>query len=222
VRADRDDFEYLLEAANWYFPRARLVERDIVGSYAGLRPLVADPEATDPSAVSREEEIFEAPSGLITLGGGKLTTHRLIAMEIVDLVSLRLGIGNGAKRSPTAGKPLPGGVVTDPVTLARAFDGRDGVTLTPAQVEHLVHRYGSRVSEVIALLREDASLARPVVPGMPDLLAEAVYAARAEMALRPDDILLRRTNLGLTEPADSSQVIDSVVRILNSSGSSGD
>src|SRR5262249_44835052 len=91
ITVDDADINYLLETVNWHFPRASLTPADIVSSYAGVRPLVASAEAEDPSAVSREESIVESSSGLITLVGGKLTTYRFVAQEIVDLVMKRLG-----------------------------------------------------------------------------------------------------------------------------------
>jgi len=218
VKADDQDIDYLLEAANWFFPRAKLGVADVVSSYAGLRPLVADPDAADPSAVSREEEIFEAPSGLISLGGGKLTTHRLIATEIVDLVARRLGVRRrrrGRRSSLTASKPLPGGLSKDPEAFVKDLVAKDGCGLTAAQIEHLARRYGTRTDEVLALLVAHAELREPVVPGMPDILAEAVHAARAEMALQPDDVLLRRTQVGLKEPARASQVLELMREIIS-------
>jgi glycerol-3-phosphate dehydrogenase len=215
VRADKHDIDYLLEAANWFFPAAKLAARDVVSSFAGLRPLVADSDATDPSAVSREEQIFEAPSGLITLGGGKLTTHRLIAVEIVDLVARRLGLPQrGRRRSPTSSKPLPGGS-KDPEARVRGAIDTDGFGLTPDQIEHLVRRYGSRAPEILELLKVHGELRQPVVPGMPDILAEAVHAAQAEMALQPDDVLFRRMQVGVRDPALASEVTDLMKEIIS-------
>ncbi len=216
VKADEQDIDYLLEAANWFFPRAKLGVADVVSTYAGLRPLVADADATDPSAVSREEEIFEAPSGLISLGGGKLTTHRLIAAEIVDLVVRRLGSGRrrSKRASLTATKPLPGGFSKDPEAFVKDVVAKDGCGLTAEQIEHLARRYGSRTAEVLDLLMAHGELRQPVVAGMLDILAEAVHAAQAEMALRPDDVLLRRTQVGVKEPAMASQVSDLMKEII--------
>jgi len=215
VRADDADVAYLLESANWFFPAANLQPVDVVSTYAGLRPLVADTDAMNPSAVSREEQIFEAPSGLITLGGGKLTTHRLIAKEILDLVSRRLGLRRqGRWASLTASKPLPGGFTKDPDAFVRSVVAQDGCGLTAEQSAHLARRYGSRTGEVLDLLAADRELNQPVVPGMPDILAEAVHAAQAEMALQPDDVLLRRTQIGLKQPALALEVISILREII--------
>lgn len=215
VRAERSDIEYLLETANWFFPDACLTENDVISSYAGLRPLVAPEDEKGPSAVSREEQIFESDSGLITLGGGKLTTYRLVAEEIVDLVCKRLGRPRHQWKScATAGKPLPGGQTSHPAELVREILAHDGRGLTPEQVQHLVHRYGSRAPEVIALVQADSELRQILVPGMPDIWAEAAYAARAEMAIQPEDVLLRRTHVGLKEPREAARIVDAVTEKL--------
>jgi glycerol-3-phosphate dehydrogenase len=224
VKADEQDLDYLLEAANWFFPGAKLSVRDVVGSYAGLRPLVANADTADPSSVSREEEIFESSSGLITLGGGKLTTHRRIAVEIVNLVARRLGLRRrrGKRSSLTASKPLPGGLSKDPEAFVKRVIAEDGCGLTAAQIEHLARRYGTRTAEILEILRVNGELRQPVVPGMPDILAEAVHAAQAEMALQPDDVLLRRTQVGLKEPVLALQVVDLMKEIINRSAPSAD
>ena len=218
VKPELWDFEYLLEAANWFFPRANLQINDIVGSYAGLRPLVAE-EGKHPSAVSREEEIFESPSGLITLGGGKLTTHRLVAKEIVDRVIRKLGLGVLKQGRPysTGTKPLPGGRVQDSQAIAAEIINLNGYDLTEEQVSHLVRRYGSRTQEVLHLLQSRTDLLQLLVPGMPDIWAEAEFAVRSEMAVEPDDILLRRTHVGLKDPKEAKQVAELVREKLSGS-----
>ncbi len=219
VKADAGDFEYLLEAANWAFPDARLRAADIVSSYAGLRPLVAPADDRDPSAVSREEEIFESGSGLITLGGGKLTTHRLVAQEIVDFVGRRLGrpVGRSRRKRSTGAKPLPGGRSPDPRRMIRELADANGHGLSPEQIQHLARRYGSRMPEVMALLEADGELRQPLVHTMPDIWAEAVYAAQAEMAVQPEDVLLRRTKVGLIEPKEARQITDKIEEKLRKS-----
>jgi glycerol-3-phosphate dehydrogenase len=207
ITVDDSDASYLLEAANWHFPAAALRPDDIISSYAGVRPLVASGKDEDPSAVSREESIIESQSGLITLVGGKLTTYRFVAEEIVDLVTARLNGGVRARRKPrlTAEKPLLGSLLENARKVADEL-AANGDGLTREQIEHLVGRYGARAPEVMALLRADSNLKQLLVPGMPDIWAEAVYAAQAEMAMQPDDILFRRTQIGLKDPAESSQI----------------
>ena len=101
------DVTYLLEAANHYFPDAHLTERDVVSTWAGIRPLAAHGATGAPSSASREHSIVESTPGLVRVTGGKLTTYRSMAEEIVDLVERLLG------RSPTPSRtaklPLAGG-----------------------------------------------------------------------------------------------------------------
>jgi len=111
VAANAADVEYLLETANYYFPKAALGERDVVSTFAGLRPLIAGVPGESPSVVSREEMLFESASGLVSIGGGKLTTYRRIAIKVVDRVAeiLRRRCGVEARtKSGTAEMPLPG------------------------------------------------------------------------------------------------------------------
>jgi len=82
----------------------------------------------------------------------------------------------------------------------------DGHGLSAEQVRHLVHRYGSRVSEVVELLSRESDLRASLVPGMPEVWAEVVYAAQTDMAVRPEDVLLRRTHLALKDPAGSGNL----------------
>ncbi len=197
------DVDYLLETVNHYFPAARLGVDDVVSAWAGLRPLVgAAPEAgAAPSDVSREEEIFTSPAGLISIAGGKLTTYRLVAAAVVDRVVDSLCRAGGAShfgRSRTGEVPLPGGRST-PAVLATAALSRDGHGLAPAVVGHLAERYGSRLDEVLGLVAGDPRLAQPIVPGLPDPRAEVVEAVEHEWALTVEDVLRRRTQIALRD-----------------------
>lgn len=106
VRASRADVRYLLNACNRFFPDARLTEGDVVSAWAGIRPLVASGNSGDPSSASREHAITLSPRGVLTATGGKLTTYRAQAEEIVDAALKRLG-GN-ARACDTGTAPLPG------------------------------------------------------------------------------------------------------------------
>jgi glycerol-3-phosphate dehydrogenase len=106
VRATDSDVQYLLRAANAYFPDARLGESDVVSGWAGIRPLADWDGMKNPSAVSREHRILRNGAGLITVTGGKLTTYRAVAAEIVDAVEHELG--RKPSRCTTADNELPG------------------------------------------------------------------------------------------------------------------
>ena len=111
VERDADDVDYILDAANHAFPRANVTARDIISTYAGLRPLVAPEDEKHESDISRDDQIFESPPGLLSLGGGKLTTHRNVAERIVDLrrVADRPRVGATLPdRRDAAARALPG------------------------------------------------------------------------------------------------------------------
>ncbi|MBI4518228.1 MAG: glycerol-3-phosphate dehydrogenase [Deltaproteobacteria bacterium] len=190
VGVEPGDVAYLLEAVNAFFPDARLVPGDVVGCFAGLRPLAANDGAIDPSAVSREERIIESPSGLISVAGGKLTTFRLVAQSVTDKVLRflpRKTAATAKARRRSKNLPLPGGVRTANGNRARSAQQE------AARDDYLSQRYGARAPEVMALMQHNADLASPIVAGMPYTKGEAVYAVEAEMAQKVEDILRRRT-----------------------------
>ena len=86
----------------------------------------------------------------------------------------------------------------------------DGCGLSADQIEHLAYRYGSRSEQVLTLARRDTSLRQPLVSGLPDIWAEAVFAVRQEMAQEPDDILFRRTHVALKAPRESAQISERI------------
>ena len=106
VRASESEIAYLIESANAYLADPRLQRSDVISAWAGLRPLARSPVSADPSSASREHLITRDASGAITLTGGKLTTYRAVAEEVVDLVQVTLGMR--ATRSRTAREALPG------------------------------------------------------------------------------------------------------------------
>jgi glycerol-3-phosphate dehydrogenase len=200
VAADADDVRYLLDAVNAYFPGARLGEADVIGAYAGLRPLVASAESESPSETSREEEIFESTSGLLSLGGGKLTTYRRVAERIVDRVVARFqGLDPERRFGPcrTGAVPLLGAQVDDPDRGGfRGFVKRVRASAPPTVddglARHLLRRYGAAAKELIARLAGDPEAARPLASGLPYRRIEVTRAAETEMAVTLDDVLRRR------------------------------
>jgi glycerol-3-phosphate dehydrogenase len=203
---------------NHYFPAAHLTPKDVVSAFAGLRPLVAPPAgaSASPSDVSREEEIFVSPSGLVTIAGGKLTTYRLVAAEVVDRVARRLvrtADGRPIGRSRTAELPLPGGS-TPPETLAAAAAKSDGHGVARDVIDHLAGRYGGRLDAVLGVVAKDRALGAPVIPAQPDPRAEVIAAVESELALTLEDVLRRRTQLALFDPAGGVQAADEVAGLM--------
>jgi len=190
VRASRDDIAYLLESANTFFPSAQLTEADVIAAWAGIRPLVAAGFTRDPASASREHRIDRSATGMISVSGGKLTTYRSMAAEVVDVVERSLG--RSPTRSRTNTTPLPGGDIrsVDEVLRAAELEVGDGVV-----ARRLVEAHGSRWREVAALTAEEPALARRIVRDLPYLLAEVVYAVEREMAMTLGDVLVRRLRI---------------------------
>jgi glycerol-3-phosphate dehydrogenase len=179
------DVEYLLDAVNAFFGTA-LGEADLVGAYAGVRPLISTGDPKKSVDISRKAELYETSSGMLTITGGKLTTWRRMAKQTVDRLVEREG-----REAPCHTAEIPLGMAARPEDL----EAPEGVG--EEAVAQLAFRYGHAARHVLRLAREDAKLAAPIVPGRPDLLAEAAIAARLEQARCVADVLLRRTRLGL-------------------------
>jgi len=194
IRARGEDVEYLLESAGHAFPSVGLGPQDVLSTFSGLRPLLAS-DAADPSATSREHAIWVDPHGVLTVAGGKLTTMRRMGEQAVDqLIDVLRGRGLDRPLLPcaTRDRALPGAVgltAGEPSTLASLHELGDDVR------EHLLASYGVRARQIVALAAEDERLGRRLVPDMPHLWAEVLYAARYEHATEVEDVLCRRVPL---------------------------
>ncbi len=180
-----EEVDYLLQAVNEFFATT-LQSRDLTGAYAGVRPLISTGDSKKSVDISRKAELYETSSGMITITGGKLTTWRRMAKMTVDRLVLR-----EARDAPCRTHEIPLGQGATVEELPRV----EGVP--EDSYAALAARYGHAAHDVLKLARERGELAQPVVPGLPDLLAEAVLAARSEQARSVGDVLLRRTRLGL-------------------------
>jgi glycerol-3-phosphate dehydrogenase len=210
VAADPEDIDYLLGVVAQSLPGATLTAADVVASFAGLRALAAASDGRAPSSVSREEVIVESRSGLISVAGGKLTTHRDIAERIVGRVASILGRGGG--RSPTRDTPLPG---ARPVTIADAGGAARALAALPADLrEAMTARYGTRAIIAASLLRESPALARPLVSGCPVAAAEVAYAMRYEMAATVADFIRRRVALSWRHPHAAGAAAAAAARLM--------
>ena len=198
-RANAEEVNEILGAINSYFPGVHLGHEDVISSWAGLRPLISDPNAKNTSQVSRKEEMLENADGLISISGGKLTTYRLMAERGVDLAAQRLQERFGVSAGPGRTRELKlGGGEFDREQLAQLAEQiarTENLPLPTAQ--HLVFSYGSEAEQVLELLRADERWRRPLVPGLPHLAAELIYIARNEMAVTLTDVLTRRTRLAM-------------------------
>jgi glycerol-3-phosphate dehydrogenase len=205
VTADEDDVRYLLRSANAVFPHAHLAEEDVVSRWAALRPLLAGDPGLPASAVSREHRVVPGPLGMLTVAGGKLTTYRRMAAEVVTRAVQILHGPAGAREHPEAAtdtEPLPGGAAGGWDAFEQA--GHD-LGLPVATIRHLLRHHGTETAAVLNLVREDHRLAARLHPAHPALAAEVVHAARRELACRVDDVLARRLHL-TTETPDGGAV----------------
>jgi glycerol-3-phosphate dehydrogenase len=190
--ASSRDIAYLLDQVNHWLDRP-LSKEDIEGVYAGLRPLLSG-EDEQTSKLSREHAVVEPMLGLMLVAGGKYTTYRVMAADVIDRAARRLG--RSVPPSRTDQLPLLGAdgyrhLWTNRADLARRRRVPAGV------VEHLLERYGSLAVEVLNLVAARPSLGRPVAGAPEYLAAEIVYAAGYEGALHLEDALTRRTRISI-------------------------
>jgi glycerol-3-phosphate dehydrogenase len=206
VRPADEDVAYLLEAVNAFFATG-IVAEDIAGAYAGVRPLISTGDPKKSVDISRKAELYETSSGMVTITGGKLTTWRRMAKMTVDRLVERDG-----RDAPCRTGEIPLGMPVDAAELTRV----EGVG--EEAYEQLAGRYGFAAHDVLTTAAERGELAQPILPGMPDLLAEAAFSARREQARSVSDVLLRRTRLGLTAArrlcAPGEQAPERVARAL--------
>jgi glycerol-3-phosphate dehydrogenase len=225
--ATAEDVDYILGEANRVLARP-LSRSDVLAVYAGLRPLVAEPApvkeskradakggadgdgdgsgggSEKPTTKLSREHVVDAPlPGLVSIAGGKFTTYRLMAKDVIDAA-----VENFPRPVPpsvTGELPLIG---ADGLPAVRASAHRlaDDYGVPVTSVEHLVARYGATAVEVLELIRADKSLGPPLAGGGPYLRAEVAYAVTHEGALHVADVLARRVRL-LIESADSGAAV---------------
>jgi glycerol-3-phosphate dehydrogenase len=190
VKPGDDDITYLLDAINAFFG-TELDRADLTGAYAGVRPLISTGDPRKSVDISRKAELYETSSGMLTITGGKLTTWRRMAKQVVDRLVERDG-----RVAPCRTDDLPLGMAAVEGDLAPP-EGVAESDLPDGYRDLLGFRYGHAGRNVLRLIGERPELAAPIVADQPDMLAEVVIAARLEQARSVGDILLRRTRLGL-------------------------
>jgi glycerol-3-phosphate dehydrogenase len=199
-----EDIDGLLAAVN-HWTTAALTPADVTAGWAGLRPLVDGAGDARTADLSRRHRVVVS-GRLVTVTGGKLTTYRAMAADAVDEVARILGPGHG--RSPTRRLRLVGSDGTSGVA-------RRGGVLGVARVrEHLVGRYGAEATAVATLADDDWDLAKPLVPGLPYLRAEAIWAVRHEMATTLLDVLERRTRALILDRRATREAAPAVARLV--------
>lgn len=232
VKANDAEIDYLIAETNRVFPAGQLTRQSVKFTYSGIRPLPysnLDGKAKKPGAVTRDHVLFdhsrEGVENMVSLIGGKLTTHRQVGEELVDWACKRGGIS--VAPCQTKLQPLPGAILPTDERIVAAFEhycsadptadstsrDRPPVSLTSATLDHLFERYGARAFGLLQLIEETPALAEPLVAGLPDIKAQVVYAVRTEMACTLLDILRRRTMLAL-QANYGFEAIAAVVEVL--------
>ena len=195
------DVKYLLDAMSF----TGITREDVVGTWAGLRPLVKSGATGKTADLSRRHKVTASPRGVVTITGGKLTTYREMAADTVDAIVGHLGTtADGvSRRSRTKNLKL------------RGAEGYENLAAdTDPLISHLANRYGGETATVLAMAEADPSLREPLVAGLPYIRAEAVYAVRYEMARTVDDILSRRTRARLLARDASAAAAESVAALI--------
>ncbi len=191
--ADAEDVAYLLQTANYYCPEAKIRPEDIIATWSGLRPLLKPSSShTGASQVSREHHIFER-QGFLTIAGGKLTTYRLIAAEVLDTALRQLG---RQIECGTAKRPLPGAMgLEDDEALAALATGLAKQGLAKEVAAFWSINFGARSQNLAARAKASPAATEPLDAELPYLVAQADLAIEEELALTLDDLLSRRMPL---------------------------
>ena len=196
--AEKEDIDYLLRNVNTLL-RRKIGRADLLGTYAGLRPLLAPAgaDASSTSALSRDHAVIEAPDGMVTIVGGKYTTYRPMARDAVDAAARSMG--REIPPTPTETLPLVGApgwqVIRNQLPSLAARFGVPEATL-----RRMLHRYGAELPEVLAAADGDRSLLVPIEHTAGYLPVEFRYAVTHEGARTLDDVLTRRTHVAIEDP----------------------
>jgi glycerol-3-phosphate dehydrogenase len=202
VAADLADVDYLIRAAAHFFPAHPLHHEDVIATWAGLRPLI-NQEGVDESQVSREHQVDVEPDGMVSVAGGKLTTYRRMAAEVVDKALDVLRMCGWAFDPPrpadTAREPLPGAVGwpkdDDDSQLVADIIAASAGSFEEDTARYLAGSHGVLGMDVAVLAAARPELAARLVPGRPEVLACVEWAVTRELAATVDDVLQRRLPL---------------------------
>ena len=206
--ANDEDVDYLLTHINRSL-RFNVTRADILSTYAGYRPLLRLRDNRTPARLSRTHAIVEGEGGLLTISGGKLTTYRSMAQGLVDRIDARMGVRNACV---TQGWPLAGAVGW-PASIVVTQRRGAALGVSALTCVYLASTYGALADEVLDLIEANPTLIHPLDPELPTIMAEVVYAVRAEGALTITDVLERRLHLAI-ESADHGVGIAPLVATL--------
>lgn len=207
--ATKEDVDYIIDQANRVL-HPKISAEEIIGVYAGLRPLVANSSDSKTTKLSREHTVDRPVPGFVSIAGGKYTTYRVMGKDVIDLAV------NDLRR-----------IVADSVTDKIPAIGADGYFalvqqkrqladlsgLSEETIIHLLNRYGSTIDEIFEIIQTDKKLAQPLTPELPYLKAEIIYAVTHEGAQSVDDVISRRTRISF-EASDGGESLASAVATL--------
>ncbi len=203
-----EDIDYLLRHVNRYM-RCQLSESDIISSWAGYRPLISESGSTKTSTLSRTHVVLDGPGGMVTVAGGKLTTYRRMAQDALDHVSKQQG--------------KPPSDITRIVQLigsegwqeaaAAVQSSAKTLNLKPDTVQRL-GGYGAGARTILALIEQNPALNARIVPDLPYIMAEVVFACRYEMAINLDDVLARRLHINFEDWKRGSDAAPAVAQVM--------
>ena len=189
--ATKEDVQYILDQANRVL-KPKLKAEEIIGVYAGLRPLVANKKSATTTKLSREHTVDRPVAGFVSIAGGKYTTYRVMAKDVIDRAVIELR--RLTKESVTEKLPLVGAdgyfALEQQKDRIAQESGLDVATVT-----HLLNRHGSLISEILEIIEDQPKLAAKLDSDLPYIKAEIVYAASHEGARSVDDVISRRTRL---------------------------
>ena len=207
--ATKEDVEYIIDQANRVL-HPKIDAADILGVYAGLRPLVANAAGATTTKLSREHTVDRPVPGFVSIAGGKYTTYRVMGKDVIDLAvnDLRRIVAESiTEKLPAIGADGYFALVQQSAQLAQ-MSGLAQTTIT-----HLLDRYGSLINEIFEIIDADKKMAEPLMPELAYLKAEIIYAVTHEGAQSVDDVLSRRTRIAF-EASDGGEAIAATVATL--------
>ena len=208
--ATREDVQYILDQANRVL-KPKLKAEEIIGVYAGLRPLVANKKSATTTKLSREHTVDRPVAGFVSIAGGKYTTYRVMAKDVIDRAVIELR--RLTKESVTEKLPLVGAdgyfALEQQKDRIAQESGLDVATVT-----HLLNRHGSLISEILEIIEDQPKLAAKLDSDLPYIKAEIVYAASHEGARSVDDVISRRTRLSFEATNHGLYLADEVAALI--------
>jgi glycerol-3-phosphate dehydrogenase len=208
--ATKEDVQYILDQANRVL-EPKLRAEDIIGVYAGLRPLVANNKSATTTKLSREHTVDRPAAGFVSIAGGKYTTYRVMAKDVVDRAAIELR--RLTQESVTEKLPLVGADGYFALEQQKERIAQDS-GLDVAVVTHLLNRHGSLISEILDLLKSQPKLAGKLDTDLPYIKAEIVYAASHEGARSVDDVISRRTRLSFEAVNHGMHLADEIATLI--------